>query len=128
MTNFKEIVLKYSRLDEDRLVILPTVEEFAPTESYFIVYIFAAWSAASIISFSCLTSTLSLIDFIDVNVYVVNIDGLTPSFISNVLKEVPEGWGETFWVKNRKIEHKLSRYTEKDAHIVKKYTLDLLTN
>lgn len=124
MDEFKEAVSKYGRIDKRFLVFLENVEKFQDIETG-VVFILAVWSAPALVQFSRLTEHLSGLNLGDLKIYVMDTDILTNDDLKRKLFPVPHGWGETFWIKNRKIEHFMNS-KEHDASKIVLYTSELL--
>jgi hypothetical protein len=96
-----KVVKKYSNLPIEEITYLETIDDkFIESIRKGIVFIVAFWSGPSLVALSILTTLFNQLDFKEVDLYVVNIDGLTCEFIEKHWGNVVNGWGETFWIKN----------------------------
>src|SRR5215204_3695490 len=123
MNEFEAAVTKHSRIDQSFLILLENVEKFQDIETG-IVFILAVWSFPSLAQFSLLTEHLSRLNLGDLKIYVMDTDILTYDDLKRKLFPVPHGWGEIFWIKNRKIEHFMNS-KEHDVSKIVLYTSEL---
>ncbi len=123
--SFQDTVLASSgSLDLDR-IIFPKFDAFKiESIDIGILFIFAVWSPPSQFAWTRLSAFASKSEF-NFPVYVLNTDELTDSFIDNQLKERPHGYGETYWVKNGNVIHRLTRFSRSDLSIMTEYTRNL---
>lgn len=120
MSEFEDIVFKYSRINRNSLII-ENGENFPEIENG-IVFIFAEWSGDSIGHFMFLTETLSRLDLENLKIHVLDTDKLNYESLSKNIN--PQGYGETFWVKNYKIVHFLDS-NKRDVSKIDLYTREL---
>lgn len=123
MSEFKETVSKYSKIDRSFLII-ENSENF-PNIERGIVFVFAAWSGDSVVRFGLLTETLSQLDLGNLKIHVLDTDKLN----YQGLKQIPvlHGYGETFWIKNYKIQNMLHG-KEADFSKIVLYTKELFAD
>lgn len=79
-----------------------------------IVFIYAKWSGTAIYAWRILTSVLAEIED-PPKVVVVNSDEIEPNLAWKLLSELPQGKGETFWIKDQRTVARLSSYGENDV-------------
>jgi hypothetical protein len=121
MNEFDEVILKYSSIDRSFLMFVDD-DKFPKIETG-IVFILATWSGASLVQFSVLTETLSNLKNEKLKIYVLDTDKLNQEDL-NQIGILPQGWGETFWIKNYKIEHFLDN-KECDVSKIVLYTNEI---
>ena len=123
MNEFEKAVFKYSKIDRS-LLIIENSEHFPNIENG-IVFFFATLSAEYKVRFGLLTETLSKQDIGKIKIHVLDTDKLR----HQSLKQIPvlHGYGETFWIKNYKIQNMLHG-KEADFSKLVLYTNELFTD
>jgi hypothetical protein len=92
-----------------------------------ILFLMAVWSGGARQAFHCLKQVLSRINLDGLKVYVLNVDGMSIEFCQQQLSGFQlGGWGETFWIRDGKIQRSLLKYTSEERNIVEEYTRELL--
>lgn len=89
-----------------------------------IIFIYARWSGTAIQAWRSLTKVLSSIERIPA-VIVVDADELKPAIAIELLGHLPQGKGETFWVKNGNRVAMLSGYREADSEFILENTRNI---
>jgi hypothetical protein len=79
-----------------------------------IVFIYARWSGTAIHSWRTLTSALAQLDRLP-RILVVDADEFQPASTTELIGELPQGKGETFWLREGQIVATLAGYREGDA-------------
>ena len=125
MNEFNEAVSKYSRIDS-RFLVLWENDQKLPLIETGIIFILATWSAPTLVQFSLLTETLSKLDLDKLKIYVIDTDELNQADLEKQGISIPHGWGETYWIKNYKIEHFLNA-KENDVSKIVLYTNELFS-
>jgi hypothetical protein len=112
----------------DRLYPVTCLEQFSiSTIKEGVVFVMAVWSGPARRAYQVLKTVLEQPAFLEVRLYVINIDQLTPEFVNRQLPGIQFGGaGETFWVKNGKIKHKMAGYRSEQRKTVEDYTRSIL--
>ena len=76
-----------------------------------ILFVHSTWSGASVAALRALGGFLKQYGK-TVPVFVVNADEEKDGVLYQQLGKPPQGWGETFWIENGEIKHRLERYDE----------------
>jgi len=92
-----------------------------------IIFIYAQWSGTAIQSWRALTATIANLEFRPL-ILVVDADDLEPALAIKLLGELPQGNGETFWIKNGTTVARLAGYREADTEALLEHTKRLLAN
>ena len=122
MSEFEDIVFKYGKINRNSLII--ENGEVFPSIENGIVFIFAGWSGDFIVHFMFLTETLSRLDLENLKIHVLDTDKLNYESLSQNKIINPQGYGETFWIKNHKIVHFLDS-KKRDSSKIDLYTGEL---
>jgi hypothetical protein len=105
------------------LILIDSVGELEiSTLKQAIVFLMATWSCTSRISYRTLVQVLGRGCWPDLCLYVVDTDSITQQFIEQQLPSTPNGDGETYWVRDGRIEHSMTQYGDNQADLVESYT------
>ena len=77
-----------------------------------IIFIFSAWSGAAVSSFRLLTEALNEIYGHTFDIVVVDADKINFDTFQNIFGELPQGKGETYWIKAGQLLHADHGYTQ----------------
>ena len=99
--------------------------EEAFSEEGAVVFIYAQWSPTAIYCWRILSEVLNGIKDLHLVVYVINADSLDPEVLKQFSVDLPQGKGETFWVRKGKEVSMLASYTEKEKSLLARNTKDL---
>jgi hypothetical protein len=112
----------------DRVYPVTSLEHFSiSTIQQGIVFVMAVWSGPARKAYQVLKTVLEQPAFLDVRLYVINIDQLTPEFVERELPGASFGGsGETFWVKNGKIMHAIRGFGADHRHVLEIQTESIL--
>ncbi len=111
-------------IEERRLILIPK-EETVSIRSIKrgILFILARWSGASQLAFRALNKALaSLSDLDGLHLYIADIDSDKTQELVSTLGDVLAGTGETYWLHEGEVHHKLSAYREEALSILRDYT------
>jgi len=90
-----------------------------------VLVIVAGWSGAAKLAFGVLSEATSEFLTRGVSMYVIDHDELDGKAAERVLGTLPQGWGETYWVRDGRIVHSLSRYDQSAMQAIKNFTATL---
>jgi hypothetical protein len=108
------------------LILIDSVGELEiSTLKQAIVFLMATWSCTSRTSYRTLVQVLGKDRWPELRIYVVNIDSVTEEFIEQQLPSAPHGDGETYWVRDGRIEHSMTKFGNNQADLVESYTRDI---
>ena len=101
-------------IDESRLVFLPDADASSVRSiKRGILFILAKWSGASQLAFRALNKALASFPDLDgLFLYVADADGDRTEELVSALGDVPGGAGETYWLVEGQVQHKLCGYKE----------------
>ncbi len=125
MSEFKDLISKYSKLN-NKFLVISSDEEKLPKIKDGIVFILATWSGASIERFILLTEILANMELEGMKLYVFDTDNLNPEALISQGIGLPQGWGETYWIKNYKIFDFLTKYNEEDSKKIISNTIEII--
>lgn len=91
-----------------------------------IIFIYARWSGAAIQSWRTLTAALAS-HGLRPRIWIVDADELEPTSAAKWLGELPQGKGETLWMKNGKEIARRAGYQESDAKMLIELSKSLLS-
>jgi hypothetical protein len=115
-------------IEEQRLVLLPSEEaiEFRSIKRG-ILFILARWSGASQLAFRTLNKALASLSELDgLYLYIADTDSDKIQEFLTTLGDVPAGAGETYWLADGQVQHKLSGYKEEAISVIRDYTQHIL--
>ena len=115
-------------IDKRRLVVLPSDEAInIRSINRGILFILAKWSGASQLAFRALNKALTSLPELDgLLLYVADTDSDETQQLLSDLGDVPPGAGETYWLLEGRIEHKLSGYKEPSLPLLRDYAEHIL--
>lgn len=101
------MVEKYSSIPMDRLRVLRNFDEVHLSNIQCgIIFVFAAWSAPSVLGLKRFTKVIKSFETTSLDVVVLDIDCLTESFANDIFGSdgfTPGGWGEAVWIRDGRI-------------------------
>jgi hypothetical protein len=109
---FQEQVQRDAAIDATAFEFKTLAEAMKATNG--IVFVYARWSGPAIHSWQTLTAALAGLGSLS-RVLVVDADEFEATSAVELVGELPQGKGETFWIKEGKIVAKLAGYREGDA-------------
>jgi hypothetical protein len=117
-------------IDERRLVLHPHEEAVSITSiKSGILFILAKWSGASQVAFRALNKALASSPHLDdLRLHVVDADSTHTEELFSVLGDVPAGAGETYWLLEGQVQHKLSGYDDSAVSVIQDYTHHILAS
>lgn len=112
-----ETYRKLLRIPEANVVLLPDEPIRVASLNNGVVFVLAVWAGASQLSFRTLNEVLTETpDHSSVTLYVANTDYETTEAFIRQQGDVPNGNGETYWIKNGQVVAKLpSCHTRHDV-------------
>lgn len=124
--SFPKSFTKNCLVPEPSLRIVSRIEDFSLDRiEAGVVFVFAAWSASSIVSWREFNKAVAKTDLTGKTVVVIDIEQLSPSMAVLWFGEVVHGIGEAFWVKNGRVVHAIKGCEATDAKEVIRYTENL---
>lgn len=120
--------LQHLSIGADRLILLDP-EEAVKTELFKqgILFILAKWAGASLLSFRALNRALASLPKLDgLFLYVADTDSDSTQEFFSARKETPTGNGETYWILNGQVQHKLLRYDDQSISTLQEYTMSIM--
>jgi hypothetical protein len=112
---FKEQVQRDAAIDATAFEFKTLAEAMKVTNG--IVFVYARWSGTAIYSWRMLTAALAGLESLP-RVLVVDADEVDPKSAAELLGELPQGKGETLWIKEGKAVAKLAAYREGDTTVL----------
>ena len=105
MTPFIEEQIKSNcgSLPYDRIKISQFSQLELATITQAVLFIFATWSGASVVSFRLLCEVLAKSPGAKFPIIVFNADGFDVDVFKGVFGELPQGKGEAFWIKRGQV-------------------------
>jgi hypothetical protein len=115
-------------IEEQRVVLVPSEEAIdIRAIKRGILFILARWSGASQLAFRTLNKALSSLPKLDdLSLYIMDTDSDYTQELLFKLGDVPAGAGETYWLVEGQIQHKLSGYKEEAFSVLRDYTQHIL--
>jgi hypothetical protein len=115
-------------IEERRLVLLPSKESINICSiKQGVLFILARWSGASQLAFRAVNKALaSLPDLDGLYLYIADNDSENTQELLSELGDVPAGAGETYWLLDGQVQHKLSGYNEESVSVLREYTQHIL--
>jgi hypothetical protein len=114
--NFEEqIRSNCGSLPYDRVRISQLSDLELVTISQAVLFVFATWSGAAVVSFRLLCEALSRSASAKFPVIVLDADGFDPDAFMTTLGELPQGKGEAFWVERGHVVFRDHGYTDKTS-------------
>lgn len=112
-------------LPDDRIIILrPNCIELAAIRCA-VLFVYAAWSAPSALSFTILCDAISKFSNPLFPIIVVNADDIDCDRFQKVFAELPQGKGEAFWIVNGQISYRDHGYTKNDLALLQSRILSM---
>jgi hypothetical protein len=128
----REMLAQHSRLPLERIQVCrdhSRVDISSLTRA--VIYIFAAWSAPSVIAFQRLTEALASAPLSDLTIHLLDADDFSASSPATLLTAFdshgasPHGYGESLWVRDGAIVAALSRSAACDSAAIHRLIANL---
>ncbi len=84
-----------------------------------VLFVFATWSSAAIVSFRLLCEMLSRSPDTSFPLFVINADGFDFDAFKGTFGELPQGKGEAFWIKGGQVLFRDHGYTDETKDVLK---------
>ena len=118
--NFDEqIKSNCGSLPYDRIKISQFSQLELATITQAVLFVFATWSGAAVVSFRLLCEALAKSPGAKFPVIVLDADGFDVADFKRVLGELPQGKGETFWIKRGQVGFRDHGYTADSNEILR---------
>lgn len=114
-------------LPQDRIKILQFGQLELTTISQAVLFVFAAWSGTSVASFRLLCEALAKKPVAKYPVIVLDADAFDLDTFKTILGELPQGKGETFWIKDGQIIFRDHGYTNNTGGTLQERINSLMT-
>jgi hypothetical protein len=102
--NFEEqIKSNCGSLPYDRITISQLNQLELATIAQAVLFVFATWSGAAVVSFRLLCEALAKSPGARFPVIVIDADGFDPDAFKKAFGELPQGKGEAFWIKRGQV-------------------------
>lgn len=111
----EQIQLNCGTLPHDRIRISRLNELELSTIGKAVLFVFATWSGAAVISFRLLCEALAQNSKTKFPLIVIDADGFNFDAFKTVLGELPHGKGEAFWIKCGQIVARDHGYTHESS-------------
>jgi len=121
--SFQEQVQRDAAIDATAFEFKTLAEAMKGTHG--IVFIYARWSGTAIHAWQTLTTALATLERLPA-VVVVDADEFQPALANELLGELPQGKGETFWMKQGRIVAMLSGYRESATETIFQHSQSLI--
>jgi hypothetical protein len=119
---FQEQVQRDAAIPDAAFKVMPLVEAMKAKNA--IVFIYARWSGTSTHAWRTLTATLATVERLPA-VIVVDADEIQPHIASELIGTLPQGKGETLWIKDGIAIGKLSGYRQDATSTILQYSQSL---
>jgi hypothetical protein len=117
--NFEEqIKSNCGKLPYDRVRVSSFNQLELTTIAQGVLFVFATWSGAAIVSFRLLCEALSGIPGAKFPIIVINADGFDFDAFKSAFGELPQGKGEAYWISGGQILFRDHGYTDKTNEVL----------
>ncbi len=127
--DIRQMVEEYSALPMERLQVWQSFDEvYFSKMQRGIIFVFAAWSAPSVMSFRRFTEVLKSIDTDSADIIVLDIDCLTKGANEQLFGSPtfhPGGAGEIIWIRNGRVVALTLAHSAADS-LIEQHTRELL--
>ena len=114
--NFEEqIKSNCGSLPYDRIKISQFSQLELATITQAVLFVFATWSGAAVVSFRLLCEALAKSPVTKFPIIVVNADGFDFDAFKKAFGELPQGKGEAFWIKRGQVVFRDHGYTNETS-------------
>jgi len=118
--NFEEqIKSNCGKLPYDRIRVSQFNQLEWATIAQGVLFVFATWSGAAIVSFRLLCEALSGSAEAKFPIIVINADGFDFDAFKNAFGELPQGKGEAYWIKGGQIVFRDHGYTDETNEVLR---------
>lgn len=118
--NFEEqIKSNCGSLPYDRIKVSQFSQLELATIAQGVVFVFATWSGASGVSFKLLCEMLARSPDARFPLFVINADGFDGNAFKRTFGELPQGYGEAFWIKGGQVRFRDHGYTDETKNALK---------
>ena len=115
----EQIKLNCGSLPYDRIKISQFSQLELATITQAVLFIFATWSGASVVSFRLLCEALAKSPGGQFQILVLNADGFDFDAFKKGFGELPQGKGETFWIKRGQVVFRDHGYTNETSETLR---------
>jgi hypothetical protein len=114
----EQIKSNCGRLPYDRIKISHFDQLELATILRGVLFVFAAWSGDAIRSFRLLCDGVAMMPEAKFSLLVVDADGFDFDAFKRALGELPQGKGETYWIRNGQVIHRDHGYTDETKEVL----------
>lgn len=108
---FASLVEKQSGLPSWKFVVVDPTRFDPGRLDRFVVFVHAPWSGPSVQALKALGTALAQAGSEAPRLLVLELDAIAPEYSLAWFGELVQGWGETYWIRQGVIIHRLARYS-----------------
>jgi hypothetical protein len=105
-------------LSYDRIKLSPFSQLELTTITQAVLFVFATWSGAAIVSFRLLCEAVAKAPGTKFPIFVINADGFDFDAFKKAFGELPQGKGEAFWIKGGQIIFRDHGYSDETKDVL----------